>query len=660
MITTIRKSFKSRIYKVILWITILALAGLFSLPELLKLGSKASWFAQVNKETISHNDYMRKAMLHEERINALRAQFGPQADIFLKSMGMSLNPKVYAQDAVIQDALLDQAAQQVGLIIGNDYIAQKLSNPLFVRQELAEIIPLAAFDESGNVDPRILQKYFQRMGLTMADFQEKVAQILSRRMFLNGLSLGAYSSEVFVRNRYVMDNARKKFSLLTLSFDRALQEEKKNAIADTDLKAFFDAQNESSRKYFVPEKRSGLVWRVDSKAYGTEITDREIEDYYEDNKLKLYVSEPAQVQVRHIFIKAATQADRHAASEKAKQVREEALKDPKQFALVASKESDDKGQVERGGLMPWFKRGEKEAAFDKAAFTLKENGDISEVIPTSQGFEIIQRIDKKTATYKSLASVKKDIVEALGQQKFGEQFTREMRSVIEGSRSAENNLQKTMEAKGFKLEKISGIIRENKAWGKTLFSLRDKNDADAYIEGGTGYVVQLTEVEKPYLPTLDAVKDVVTYDMHEIRAAQTINAALQQALEKAKTSDLGALKNELNASLSTTPFIAKSDVQAVADLRKKNLPVDQLFQLEKTGSVAVFHDGRDGYVYKLDEIESLGNDESKKQKNETRAALDQEQSRLFTAGFVASLYRSATIEISQPSSEPEYPIAYED
>ena len=660
MITTIRKSFKSRIYKVILWVTILALAGLFSIPELLKLGAKASWFAQVNKRAISHNDYMRKTMLHEERINALRAQFGPQADLFLQSMGMSLNPKLYAQDAVIQDALLDQTVHQLALRMSADYIAEKLSNPLFVRQELAEIIPLAAFDQSGNIDPRILQHYFQRMGLTMADFEQKVAEILARRMLLNILNVSAYAPEILVHHRYIMDNARKQFSILTISFERALQEEKKNAISECDLKAFFDAHNEKTKTYFVPEKRSALEWKIDSKDYGIEVTDREVEDYYENNKIQRYVESPAQVQVRHILIKAATPADRHAANEKAQRVRQDAMKDPKQFAIVASKESDDKGQVEKGGLMPWFKRGEKEAAFDKAAFTLKENGDISEVIATSQGFEIIQRMDKKMATYKSLASVKKEITAALVAQKFGEQFAREMRGVIENSKSAESGLQKTMEGRGLKAKKISDVLREDKDWGKTLFSLHGKNDADAYIDNGVGIVVQLTEIQKPYLPTLDAVKDIVTYDLHEVRAAQKVQASLKEVFEKAKTHDLAALKKELNLELTSISLVAKSDTQAVAGLKKKNLPADKLFQLEKIGAIGMSHDGRDGYVYKLDEIESVDNDASKKQKSEARNGLEQEQSRLFTAGFVASLYRSATIEISQPSNEPEYPIAYED
>lgn len=661
MITAIRKSFQSKIYKVILWVTILALAGVFTLPELLKIGSKASWFAQVNKHTVSQNDYLRKSILHEERINALRAQFGPQADLFLSHMGMSLDPRVYAQDAVIQDALLDQAVAQVGLSVSSDYVAEKLANPLFVRQELGEIIPMAAFDHAGNIDPRILQHYFQRFGLTMSNFEQKVSEILARRLLVNALGLGAYAPEMLVHNRFITDNARKAFSILTVSFERALQEEKKNAISDANLKSFFDAENEKTKKYFVPEKRTGLEWKIDPKDYGIEVTDREIEDYYENNKLRLYVEAPAQVQVRHILIKAATPADRNTAQEKAQRLQQEAMRDPKQFAILASKESDDKGQIEKSGLMPWFKRGDKEAAFDKAAFTLKENGDISQVIATSQGFEIIQRVDKKPATYKSLSNVKKEISAAVMAQKFGEQFAREMRGVIENSKSAENGLQKTMEAKGVKPKKITDIVREDKEWGKILFALHTKNDADAYIENGMGVVVQLTEIHNAYLPSLDSIKDVVSYDLYERYAAQNAQSLTKYVFEKAKNTDFADLKKELNLELTNIALVSKSDTQAVEGLKKKGLPADQLFQLEKNGSIGSSFDGRNGYVFRLNEIESVDNEASKKQKTEARAGLEQEQSRLFTAGFVASLFRSATIEISQHSSnETEYPIAYED
>jgi len=660
MITTLRKSFHSKIYKVILWITILALTGILSLPELLKLGSSGARFARVNNQTISNNSYMSKLALHEERINSLRAQFGPQADLFLQNRGIVLDPKVFAQELVIQDALLNEVAENLAIAISSDFIAEKLSNPLFIHQELFEIIPLGAFDESGMIDPRILQYYFKRIGMSMEDFEQSIAQLLSRRMVINLINQGSYVPDWLMRYRTMMDHSRKKFSILSLSFDRALQEEKKRTISDADVKAFYDKQNNQSKGYLVPETRSGLVWKVDPKEYAVEVTDREVEDYYENNKLTLYVSEPSQIQVRHILIKVTTPADKQSAYEKAKTVREQLLKDPKQFGVVASKESDDKGAVERSGLMSWFKRGEKEAAFDKAAFVLKENGDISDVIPTKDGFEIIQRVDKKAAVYKPLASVKKEIKDSLAQQKFNEQFAREMRGVIEQSKNAENNLDALIRSRGGKVSTLTNIAKDDSNWGTVLFGLHAKNDADSYIDKGMGYIVQLTNVKKSYLPALKDVRDSVESDIHEERAAQSIKKTLKEALEKAKMSSLSLLKDEFNASLTSTGWVAQSDTKALEDLAKKGIPTKQLFQLEKAGAVSAYRDGRDGFILKLDEIEALDKEALGEEEKVTTLALAQEQNRLLTAGFVASLYRSATIEISQQSNEPGYPLAYED
>ena len=45
----------------------------------------------------------------------------------------------------------------------------------------------------------------------------------------------------------------------------------------------------------------------------------------------------------------------------------------------------------------------------KLHFLLKEDGAISELIRTADGFEIVQRVGKKTQTFKPLANVSKDI-----------------------------------------------------------------------------------------------------------------------------------------------------------------------------------------------------------------------------------------------------------
>ncbi|MCX5921715.1 MAG: SurA N-terminal domain-containing protein, partial [Candidatus Dependentiae bacterium] len=140
MIMAIRRSFKSKAYKIILWIVILAMAGIFTLPELFKMGRTASWIAKINKQKISPSDFMRKATMHQQYMAIFREKYGQSADLILQSMGINLDPQVFAFDAVVQEALLNQAAQKIGIVISPEYVEEKLANPLFVRQELSDLI----------------------------------------------------------------------------------------------------------------------------------------------------------------------------------------------------------------------------------------------------------------------------------------------------------------------------------------------------------------------------------------------------------------------------------------------------------------------------------------------------------------------------------------
>jgi len=65
------------------------------------------------------------------------------------------------------------------------------------------------------------------------------------------------------------------------------------------------------------------------------------------------------------------------------------------FAELAKQYSDDKGSARRGGELPWFGAGRMVEEFEKAAFNLKSNGEISQPIRTSFGWHIIKRLDRK-------------------------------------------------------------------------------------------------------------------------------------------------------------------------------------------------------------------------------------------------------------------------
>ncbi|MEE4198309.1 MAG: peptidylprolyl isomerase [Bacteroidales bacterium] len=71
------------------------------------------------------------------------------------------------------------------------------------------------------------------------------------------------------------------------------------------------------------------------------------------------------------------------------------IKQGEDFAQLAIKYSDDKGSAAYGGELPWFGVGQMVEVFERAAFALDKNGDISKPVHTNYGWHLIQRIDRK-------------------------------------------------------------------------------------------------------------------------------------------------------------------------------------------------------------------------------------------------------------------------
>ena len=128
------------------------------------------------------------------------------------------------------------------------------------------------------------------------------------------------------------------------------------------------------------------------------ITDKEISDFYKQNKDKLFVT-PEAAQARHILIKTESNDDEptlKAKKEKAESIRKELL-EGEDFAQAAAKYSDDHQSAQQGGDLGMFTRGQMVKPFEAAAFSQKVN-EIGPVVKTEFGYHIIQiitREDKK-------------------------------------------------------------------------------------------------------------------------------------------------------------------------------------------------------------------------------------------------------------------------
>ena len=109
------------------------------------------------------------------------------------------------------------------------------------------------------------------------------------------------------------------------------------------------------------------------------VTDKEIEQYYEEHKEEYL--HPEKVRVSHILLKS---------EEEAKEILEK-LKKNKSFSKLARQYSMDNITASNGGDIDYFERGEMVPEFEKAAFKLNVGAMTAEPVKTKFGYHIIKR-----------------------------------------------------------------------------------------------------------------------------------------------------------------------------------------------------------------------------------------------------------------------------
>jgi len=131
----------------------------------------------------------------------------------------------------------------------------------------------------------------------------------------------------------------------------------------------------------------------------SEVSDAEVQQYYKENQQQF--TEPREVRIRHLFVN----------SEPVLQEVRSKLAKGESFEKLASQynidltrdDGGDLGFVKRGQLSPAF------AQFEEVAFSLRNPGDVSDVVKTPLGYHILKLEDKKGTVLRPFDQVKESI-----------------------------------------------------------------------------------------------------------------------------------------------------------------------------------------------------------------------------------------------------------
>ena len=160
------------------------------------------------------------------------------------------------------------------------------------------------------------------------------------------------------------------------------------------------------------DRQRTIARRLTSNKYNAvEVPDlsQEARAYYDENPEE-FIREP-RVRVSNIMLQAPTPEEKIRRRPEIENILKQ-LKQGAEFGRIASENSEDFTRYSAGEL-GFIKQGDKDEAFDKAAFALKEVGDISDIVESTHGLHIIQLLEKGPEINIEFKYVEKEIIEYL-------------------------------------------------------------------------------------------------------------------------------------------------------------------------------------------------------------------------------------------------------
>ena len=268
-----------------------------------------------------------------------------------------------------------------------------------------EDIPIATVEdrfEQAKANPQVAQ---QLQGDDSGQFEAQVqSQILSQLIL--GEIVGQWADELGIEaSQAELDEERESVIEQLGGEDQFQQAVEQAGLSEEQV-------DDQLRQQVLQTKIAGEV------GAGDEVTDAQIEDFYEENKDARFGE---RAQARHILVKGRA---------KAQQIKEQ-LDDGGDFAELAQENSTDPGSKDNGGDLGEVTSGQTVPAFEEAVFGAEE-GEIVGPVQTQFGFHIIQVTGKSPA--QSLEESREEIETELAQSTQNEGL---QQALMERARDAE-------------------------------------------------------------------------------------------------------------------------------------------------------------------------------------------------------------------------------
>ncbi|TKA90290.1 SurA N-terminal domain-containing protein [Halopseudomonas bauzanensis] len=560
MLQNMRDKAQSWVAKVIVGVIVLvfAMTGWESISRFTSNDQKA---AEVNGTVISTAEFEQAVSLQRRQLTQQLQQLGEQFDPDMIDERL-LRESVL--EGLIQRAVLLEGAQDANLRISEQMVDHMLLNT-------------PDFQTNGQFDANRFDVVIRNMGMSsrMA-FRDLVRQELMLAQLRNAYQATSFATPAERQMLARLENQSRDFAVIELDTDAASVE-----VSDAEVEQYYN----DNQADFLTEEQVVLETLTLSRSdffEGAEVDEAALESLYQREVGNL----TEQRRASHILFEVSD--DEAAVLEEAAAVKAR-LDAGEDFAALAKEVSDDPGTSNNGGDMGYVEHGSFDPAFDDALFALEEN-QVSEPVRSRFGVHLVKLTDLQSPEVPSLESMRPTLEQELKAEQVERRFVEASRELANLAYESEDLaepariLNVEVETHG-PLERSGGEgLTANPRIMAAAFAedvLVDRRNSQLIeLDADTVAVVRVKEHLKPEQRPLDEVRAEIA-DLLQFRKASELAAERAERwvtqLEQGEL-DTQALAAELGNEWQVHEAISRSDRDVTQALLRN------VFTMSKPGS----------------------------------------------------------------------------
>ncbi|WP_371377432.1 SurA N-terminal domain-containing protein [Thalassotalea aquiviva] len=354
--------------------------------------------AKVNDVKISQQEFERAYQNQRAR---MKQQFGDMFEQIASNDAFIQNMRSDVLEQLINEALLEQNARDLEISISDEQVKEAIT-------------AMPEFQVDGQFDYDRYVMLINQAGFRQSsDFGDYLRVDMARRQLMNSIMASEISLPYQQELAAKLANQTRDIRYATISAQQFVEGIE---VTDTEIEQFY----QSNQPRFATQEQVQLEYvalNIEDLAAEVEVTDEQVKAFY-DNNLSSFQSEERR-RASHILVEFGDDED--AAKAQAEEILVK-VKAGEDFATLAQQYSDDTFSGENGGDLDWFGRGAMDVAFEDAAFALTLEDNISEVVKSDFGFHIIKLTDYAPIDTKPFAEVAQEIKTQLVNNQALEQF----------------------------------------------------------------------------------------------------------------------------------------------------------------------------------------------------------------------------------------------